>query len=273
MKPTNPTKRILIAVVLAPLLISVISTQTFSKGKPPSNDVKAAILILQQFEQKKLSDCVSLLDILRPAAVDPQHKKLLKEAGFPLVDTTTEITDPKTLASIYARTRRVLQFHQREGIIEYVVFRNNHPVVMTKAGAYIAIATKTLQLAQTDGALAGIVAHELSHEYVALDFYNARQRQDFAKMRELELLCDAYAVITLVHLGMNPDEYANVLTKIINNSPESQGLNNGANGTPTLEARLTVITQLKTILTITSTARALAPATTITNHSSSVTAH
>ena len=248
MKTPNPTKRILTRAFLTLLLTCLITNQTLSKGKSPSNDIKSVAHVLQQFKGKQLSECVTLLDILRPAAVSPEGKQSLKEAGFPLIDINTEITDAEKLNSLYARTNKVLQFHHREGIVEYIIFHHDQPIVMTKAGAYIALATKTLKLAQSNEELAGIIAHELSHEYVALDVYKAIQTQDFSKLRELELLCDAYTVITLLHLGIDPNNYSRILTKIINHSPESQELNNGTYGSPSLESRLTLILELKKIL-------------------------
>ena len=50
---------------------------------------------------------------------------------------------------------------------------------------------------------AALVAHEIGHEYVWLEYRQAEQRHDHARIRELELRCDGVAVLTIRRLGLD----------------------------------------------------------------------
>jgi hypothetical protein len=201
--------------------------------------------VLNQFRNKSLDDCIKLMDRLRPQAVTAQEKTILRKDGFELVTPKTEITDKALVAEIYRQTKSVLEFHHRAGIVEYILFRNNDPLVITKAGAFIAISNRTLELADNEQARSGIIAHELSHEYFAMQFLEAYQAHDCKKLRIIELLCDVLATVTMIQLKMDPDRFAEALQKIVHNSKASEQLNDGNNEMPSLDARLQVISEIK----------------------------
>jgi hypothetical protein len=52
--------------------------------------------------------------------------------------------------------------------------------------------------------LQAIVAHEIGHEYVSSDYERASELEDHRRLKNLELLCDAIAIVTLQRLGKNP---------------------------------------------------------------------
>jgi hypothetical protein len=185
------------------------------------------------------------MDRLRPKALTAEQKQILKAYGFDLINKNTEITNPTLLAELYRKTRSVLEFHHRAGIVEYLLFKNRDPVLMTKAGAFIAISNRALKLAKDDEALSGIIAHELSHEYFAMQFLRAHNSHDYETLRIIEMMCDALATITLLKLEMNPDKYSAALEKIICNSEASEQLNNGSREMPSLQSRLHVIAEIK----------------------------
>jgi Zn-dependent protease with chaperone function len=116
---------------------------------------------------------------------------------------------------------------------------------MTKAGAFIAISNRVLKIAKDDDALSGIIAHELSHEYFAMQYLQARNARDYEKLRIIELMCDALTTITMLKLEMNPNKYSDALEKIIRNSKASEQLNDGTREMPSLQARLHVISEIK----------------------------
>ena len=100
-------------------------------------------------------------------------------------------------------------------------------------------------MANNDQARSGVIAHELSHEYFALQFLEAYQAHNCEKMRIIELLCDVFATITMIQLKMDPDRYAEALRKIVHNSKASEQLNDGNKEMPSLDARLQVISEIK----------------------------
>ena len=242
MKSTRLSTRIVIATLV---LCVLSSAPVFTTTGPKSEPNVETNFVLNQFRTKSFAECLAAMDKLRPQAVTTEEKVILKQAGFDVVNAKNTINDPAVLAKLYDETREVLQFHHRAGIVEYIYFKHDEPIVETKAGAFIAFANRLWELGQDKDGRSGIIAHELSHEYFALQFFEAYQSHDCAKMRVIELECDALATVTLIALKMNPDRYAYALRRIVHNSKESEKLNDGNNGMPALEARLQVISEIK----------------------------
>lgn len=251
-------KYIVIAVLIAAALVYQPTLHADENAPSSANERQAVAFVIAQFYElignadrnKTLTDCVLLMNRLRPMAVTAQEKSILKSSGFGfnLVNDKTEIKDPQVLSDLYRRTKDSLAFHHRDGIVEYVVFKHDSPILITKAGAFIAISTRALQIAKNDDALAGVIAHELSHEYVAMQYLEAYKTNNLEKRRQIELLCDVFATVTLIKLNRDPDKYAQALSNIVRNSKASEQLNNGTGEMPTLEARLQVISQVTKLL-------------------------
>ncbi len=233
--------------IRAAIAVSLLSAITCSSlGHTASlNETTETDFVLSQFRDKTLDDCVQYMDRLRPKPLTAEEKTILKSYGFDLITKDTEIDNPALLAELYRKTQTVLEFHHRIGIVEYLLFKNRDPVLMTKAGAFIAISNRALKIAKDDQALSGIIAHELSHEYFALQFLRAHNSHDYKTLRIIEMMCDALATITLLKLEINPDKYSAVLEKIIRNSEASEQLNNGSKEMPSLQSRLYVIAEIK----------------------------
>ncbi|HJP92907.1 MAG TPA: hypothetical protein VJ875_13195 [Pyrinomonadaceae bacterium] len=243
MKSTSLFRCPIVAVIVVCLLSSF--TGFLHAHTPALEESTETTFVLNQFRDKTLDDCVQYMDRLRPKALTADEKKILKAYGFDLINKHTEINDPALLDALYQKTQRVLEFHHRAGIVEYLLFKNHDPVLMTKAGAFIAISNRALKVVKDDQALSGIIAHELSHEYFALQFLEARNARDYQKLRIIELMCDALSTITMLKLDMNPDKYSSALEKIIRNSEGSEQLNDGSREMPSLESRLHVIAEIK----------------------------
>ena len=241
MKSTGLFRRSILAAIAVCLLLPITAV---ARDLPPSSNTAETTFVLNQFRNKTLEDCVEYMDRLRPKALAAEEKTILKAYGFDLITKDTEINNPVLLNELYRKTQRVLEFHHRAGIVEYLLFKNRDPLLMTKAGAFIAISNGALRIVRDDEALAGIIAHELSHEYFALQFLNAHNSRDYEKLRIIELMCDALATVTMLKLEINPANYATALQNIIRNSKASEQLNNGTGQMPSLQARLHVIDNL-----------------------------
>ena len=243
MKSTAPFRHSILAAIAICLLSSITG---LPHGHTPTfEETSETTFVLSQFHDKTLEDCVQYMDRLRPQALTAEEKKILKAYGFDLINKDTEIDDPAFLNELYQKTQPVLEFHHRAGIVEYLLFKNRDPVLMTKAGAFIAISNRALKIAKDDAAFSGIIAHELSHEYFAMQYLQARNARDYEKLRIIELMCDALTTITMLKLEMNPNKYSDALEKIIRNSKASEQLNNGTREMPSLQARLHVISEIK----------------------------
>lgn len=243
MKSTRLFQRSIVTAI-ALCLLSPITVMPHGHTTASEENLETKF-VLNQFRDKTLDDCVQYMDQLRPKALTAEEKKILKADGFDLITKDTEINDQALLNELYRETQRVLEFHHRAGIVEYLLFKNRDPVLMTKAGAFIAISNRALKIAKDDEALSGIIAHELSHEYFALQYLHALNAHDYEKLRIIELMCDALCTITMLKLQMNPDKYSDALEKIIRNSKASEQLNDGTGQMPSLQSRLHVIAEIR----------------------------
>lgn len=84
--------------------------------------------------------------------------------------------------------------------------------------------------------LQALVAHEIGHEYVWDEFEEARKRGDYALLRQLELVCDGVAILTLRRIGAPPSALIEAL-RAITASDRSNGLEVDDRSHPTLFER------------------------------------
>jgi hypothetical protein len=94
------------------------------------------------------------------------------------------------------------------------VFDSPHAFVGLHARSVILISQPALRFL-TPEELQAAVAHETGHEYVWIEFEKARARQDFARLQELELFCDAVAIVTLRRAGLNPSSLVSGLEELL----------------------------------------------------------
>jgi hypothetical protein len=67
------------------------------------------------------------------------------------------------------------------------------------------------------------VAHEIGHEYVWAEYLEAEKRNDERRLKELELICDGIAILTLRRAGLNPAPLLTAAQKITNYNRLSTG--------------------------------------------------
>jgi Zn-dependent protease with chaperone function len=200
------------------------------------------------FAGKSLAEINSALASMRPEPFSESDKKKLLE-DLPLVTAANRISDRNRLEHLVARLQGALRLHGRAGIVEIIVFNDPRPIVYNKPGVVVVLSTEVLKIVRgDDAALVGVVAHELAHEYVAMRMLYALRASDDFRIRELELFCDAVAVVTLLSLQMNPNSYSEALERICRHSQAAEHLNDGSSSHPSLDARLRLIAGIKATL-------------------------
>jgi Zn-dependent protease with chaperone function len=131
----------------------------------------------------------------------------------------------------------ILVYLEREGVIEVKLLRP--PGEMAWAGflegAAILISTHALDLLALPE-LQAVVAHELAHEYFAGEYDVARARKDYDVVREIELRCDAVAVVTMRRLGLDPGALLSGVAKLTKFN-ERRGFPNRQELSPSLDER------------------------------------
>jgi hypothetical protein len=93
-------------------------------------------------------------------------------------------------------------------------------------------------LALTDAEdLRALMAHELGHEYIWAEYQHASERGDHNRLKQLELMCDAIAIVILDGLGLDPSRLMTGVEKITRYNREFRGPMVDERGYPTLPER------------------------------------
>jgi len=85
--------------------------------------------------------------------------------------------------------------------------------------------------------LQALVVHEIGHEYVSGDYERASELKDHRRLKDLELLCDAIAIVTLQRLGMNPPRLMSGVERIDRYNQELSESRVNRTNYPTLSER------------------------------------
>lgn len=233
-----PLLKTLLIAALAFGLLAPARAGACSNGRA---DEEMVVQIVSIVGTRTVDEFFDYLDRFRPAPVSPEDRRKLLE-DVPLVTPQTRVADESRVRKLKSRLRPVLALHRRIHVAEILIFRDENPILLTKAGTLFAFSTTFLKLAEkTDSALVGSTAHEIAHEYVAVEMLKAVKGKDAARVRQLELFCDAVAVASLVALGVETAGYRNLLIATTNFSPEAARLNNGHGQMPALATRLKLI--------------------------------
>jgi hypothetical protein len=180
------------------------------------------------------------LDACRPVPVDAEEKTLVLKS-LPSEGEVTQLTESERqkLKDLGA----VLRLHARERVYELKVIALPQAWVGLYERAVLLISLPALKLLDSEE-LQAIVAHEIGHEYVWQEYALARTRNDTTRLRELELACDAIAVVTLARIGVKPDRLITAVEKGLRFNHDRFGRPNNENSYPSLQARRKLVKRI-----------------------------
>lgn len=107
----------------------------------------------------------------------------------------------------------VLRATGRESVYEIKVIDVPQAAIGLHGRAVILISEAALTLVDA-GELQALLAHEIGHEYVWTERERAFQLADRSRLKDLELVCDAIAIVTLHGLGMDVSRLMTGVQKI-----------------------------------------------------------
>jgi hypothetical protein len=150
------------------------------------------------------------LDTHRPPALSPDQKARILEA-LPPDGEITNLDDVgrQKLAAL----KQFLQATGRESVYEVKVIDVAYAGVVVFARSVILISKSAFILLDTEE-LQVVAAHEIGHEYFSVHYERAFSSREPRRMKDLELLCDAIAIVTVHRLGMNPARLLSAIEKI-----------------------------------------------------------
>lgn len=163
-----------------------------------------------------LHEIVALTTSQNLLATDPRALARFLETARPLPVSATdkarvlstlplegEVTDFSASArQKLATLTKVLRATGRESVYEIKVIDVPQAAVGLHGRAVILISEPALTLLDADQ-LQALVAHEIGHEYVWTERERAFQLADRSRLKDLELMCDGIAIVTLHGLGMD----------------------------------------------------------------------
>ena len=108
---------------------------------------------------------------------------------------------------------RLLRAVRRDGVFDIKIIDHPQAVVGLYARAVVLISEQALELVSADE-LQALVAHEIGHEYVWAAYERAVASKDRSQIRQLELMCDGVAIVTLRQLGIDHSRLTAAVEKI-----------------------------------------------------------
>jgi Peptidase family M48 len=180
------------------------------------------------------------LDACRPEPISTQEKQSLL-ASLPDRGEVKNLTeDQKHKVSAL---NALLGLHTRNDV--YVVKVIDVPQAWTGLyGRGVLLISAPLLKLVSSGELQALVAHEIGHEYSWADWNSAQAAGQEGRMHEIELTCDAIAVITLQHLGEDPKLLISALQRVARFNSDHFGDAIDQTSHPSLQQRREVVKQL-----------------------------
>jgi hypothetical protein len=188
--------------------------------------------VLTQFRQYAPEEFRQWLDLNRPAAVTPQVASAIR-AALPSEGEVRRLTvlEQEKLESLSA----VLRAHDRDGVYLLKVVDSPQARIGLHA-RLVVLVTRTALRILSAAQLQAIVAHEIGHEYVWLDYESARAMGNSRRLRSLELFCDGVALLTLARIGAELETLTEAL-RLLEFSDRRNGLISDDSSHPTLPDR------------------------------------
>jgi hypothetical protein len=175
----------------------------------------------------------ALLDAARPMRVSAEEKGRIL-AGLPQEGEVLNLGAGarQKLAALIP----LLQAADRDSVYEIKVVNVPQAAIGLHARAIVLISEAALALLNTRE-LQAAVAHEIGHEYVWLEYERAKTLGDHQQVQQLELMCDAIAIVVLQRVGVGASELMSGVEKISRFNRERLGIALNEKDYPTVVQR------------------------------------
>jgi len=154
-------------------------------------------------------DAGATLELIRPLPIGVDEKRRVL-AQLP---AEGELRPTDDEAAKLDGLQPILNYHQRQDVFDIKVIDLPQAVVVLHDRAVLLLSRPALRLLSPPE-LQALVAHEAGHDYFWAQYVASRDRDDARARQELELRCDAIAVLTLVDLGLDPAALISGLRKL-----------------------------------------------------------
>jgi hypothetical protein len=210
------------------------------KSRPRADRPVARALAF--FDDGAASTAPQFLDRLRPAPVSP----VLRARVLASLPTDGEVQPTGVERAKLAALEPILGFHGRRGMIAVKVIDVGHAFVGLHARSVLLLSRDALALVTAEE-LQALAAHELGHEYLWNEYQAAMASKAYARLQELELVCDGIAVMSLAALGLDPARLGAAVAKMTRHN-QRRGATASADAYVSLGERLSFIDAMVTRL-------------------------
>ncbi|HEU4388748.1 MAG TPA: M48 family metalloprotease [Blastocatellia bacterium] len=210
---------------------TAVRAQERGKASLPGSVATQAFQYFAQYSGKtEKSDLENCLTSIRPAGVSADRRLRLVASI-----RKEDIVSPSAQRQIKLDALRpILAYHDRAGV-EVKILRLGVAWAGFFEGAAIVISEEAVDMLTAEE-LQAVVAHELGHEYFAAEYEPARSNKQYDKVKEVELRCDAIAIITMKSLGLNPNHLLSGVSKLTKFN-EGRGVRTNLNLVSSLDER------------------------------------
>jgi hypothetical protein len=175
---------------------------------------------------------IELLEAARPAPLSREDMGAVLRA----LPAEGEVTRLGALAQEKVDAVRQLLTSTRRDWYEIKVIDLPQAAVALHARAVVLISAPAVTLLDA-AELQALAAHEIGHEYLWTEWNRAHQDADQERLKELELVCDATAIVILRGLGKDPSRLVDALEKISRFNRERFGAAINETNYPTVAER------------------------------------
>lgn len=226
-----------LSVFVTSLLVSGTSVRATEPIAEVSHDQSAQEAVALTTSQNLLATdpnaIARFLETARPAPVSAKDKARVLST-LPLEGEVTHVSG--SARQKLAALATLLRATERESVYEIKVIDVPQAAIGLHARAVILISEAALTLLDADE-LQALLAHEIAHEYVWTERERAFQLADRSRLKDLELMCDGIAIVTLHGLGMDVSRLMSGVQKISRFNRERFGTANNERDYPTLAQR------------------------------------
>jgi len=229
------------AAYLSTVVASVLLSGAFVRATELATDVShnqsaresVALTTAQNLLATDPNAIARFLETARPAPVSAEEKAGVLST-LPLEGEVTDLSG--SARQKLAALTKVLRATGRESVYEIKVIDVPQAAIGLHARAVLLISEAALTLLDADE-LQALLAHEIAHEYVWTERERAFQLADRSRLKDLELMCDGIAIVTLHNLGMDVSRLMTGVQKIGRFNRERFGTANNERDYPTLAQR------------------------------------
>ena len=190
-----------------------------------------AVRALAFFDTRAPGSPAEVLSALRPSPATLAARQLALASLPPEGDVQPDRREQVGLDAL----RPVLELHERDRVFTIKVIDAPQAYLGLHAGTVLVISRRALKLLSAPE-LQAAVAHEIGHEYFSADYNRAREAADLASLHEIELRCDAVAVLTGLALDLDTHDLGRAVKKLTRFN-ERVGATANAASYPTVEQR------------------------------------